>query len=173
MDYNETFSAGDINGGIVNVVVEVPLGTTEKYEWNRRSLRMEIDRLEPTNMPEPVNYGFIPQTIGDDGDALDVFIISNTSIPTGTVVQARIIGLMQFTDEGVRDNKVVAVLEDSPFGKVADVPKKNVNKIANYFTHYKDAFGINQTMVGDWLGAMVARQEIIESNERWKNSTES
>ena len=168
MDYNKTFSAGDINGGIVNVVVEVPLGTIEKYEWNRRNLRMEIDRLEPTNMPEPANYGFIPQTIGGDGDALDAFIISDAPISTGTVVQARIIGVMQFIDEGVCDDKIVAVLDDSLEKNIADIPKKHIKKITNYFMHYKDEFGPNQTQVGDWLDAMEARKIIFEANKLWK-----
>ena len=168
MDYNKTFSAGDINGGIVNVVVEVPLGTIEKYEWNRRNLRMEIDRLEPTNMPEPVNYGFIPQTIGGDGDALDVFIISSASIPTGTVIPAKIIGIMKFNDEGISDDKIVAVLEDSQYKDLADIPESVIKKITNYFSHYKDEFGSNQTQVGEWLGVMDARRIIIESAERWK-----
>lgn len=171
MDYNKTFSAGDVNGGMVNVVVEVPLGTTEKYEWNRRSLRMEIDRLEPTDMPEPANYGFIPRTIGGDGDALDVFIISSSPIPTGTVIPAKIIGVMKFTDEGISDDKIVAVLEDSQDKKLADIPKNLIKKITNYFTHYKDEFGPNQTQVGEWLGVMEARQVIFESVERWKSKT--
>jgi len=169
MDYNKTFSAGDINGGIVNVVVEVPLGTVEKYEWNRRNLRMEIDRLEPSNLPEPVNYGFIPQTIGEDGDALDVFVISSDPIPTGTVLQTRIIGVMRFVDEGKNDDKIVTVLEGSSYRKLADVPDNLVKKITNYFRHYKDNFELNQTAVNGWLGVMEARKTIFDSIDRWKD----
>jgi len=169
MDYNKTFSAGDINGGMVNVVVEVPLGTVQKYEWNRRKLRMEIDRLEPTTFPEPTNYGFIPQTIGGDGDALDVFIISNSPIPTGTVLQTKIIGIMKFTDEGINDDKIVAVLEDSDYKKLSDIPKNRINKITSYFTHYKDESGPNQTIVGCWLGLPEARKVIFESVDCWKD----
>ena len=110
MDYNKIFSVGDVNNGFLNVVVEVPLGTNEKYEWNSQTLKMEIDRLEPIDLPEPVNYGFIPRTIGDDGDALDAFIISKDSIPTGSVIKAKIIGVMKFIDKGVSDDKIVTVL---------------------------------------------------------------
>ena len=168
MDYNKIFSVGDINNGFLNVVVEVPLGTNEKYEWNSQTLKMEIDRLEPVDLPEPVNYGFIPRTIGDDGDALDAFIISKDSIPTGSVIQAKIIGVMKFIDKGVSDDKIVTVLLNDSINSLVDVPKYIIDNIENFFTHYKDIYGQNQTKVGDWLSVDNARKIIIESNERWQ-----
>ncbi len=168
MDYNKIFSVGDVDGGVVNVVVEVPLGTNEKYEWNSQNFKMEIDRLEPVDLLEPVNYGFIPRTIGADGDALDAFIISENSIQTGMVIQAKIIGVMKFIDEGVIDDKIVAVLLNDSINGLADVPKDIIYNITNFFTHYKDMYGKDQTKVGDWLGVDDAKKIIIESNERWQ-----
>lgn len=170
IDYNKFFSPGDINGGMVNAVIEVPLGTTEKYEWNLKNLKMEIDRLEPTAFPEPVNYGFIPQTIGEDGDALDVFVISDVPVPTGTVLYVKIIGVMRFIDEGFRDDKIVTVTEDSKYQKISDIPKSRINKITHHFSHYKDDSDFNQTTVGDWLDQKNAISIILESINRWKKT---
>lgn len=173
-DFNQTLTPGDIEKGIVNVVVEIPIGGTDKIEWNRIDKMMEIDRQEPTAFPEPTNYGFIPQTISEDGDGMDVLIISEKIIPTGTILQARIIGVMKFEDETEVDDKIIVVPIDNHEDKnqvdsLADFSKQKINQISYYFSHYKDQIKSGLTVVKGWGDVVEAKQIIYKSIERWNN----
>lgn len=175
IDFNQTLTPGDIEKGIVNVVVEIPIGGTDKIEWNRADKMMEIDRLEPTDFPEPTNYGFIPQTISGDGDSMDVLIISEKIIPTGTILQARIIGVMKFEDETEVDNKIIVVPIDNHEDKnqiesLADLSKQKINQIEYYFSHSKDQIKSGLTVVGGWGDVAEAKQIIYKSIECWNSS---
>jgi len=116
LDFNQVLNPGDIENDVVNVVVEIPTGEVQKIEWNRTTKTMEVDRIEPTTFPEPTNYGFIPRTIGEDGDGLDVLIISETTFSTGAFFPAQIIGVMKFSDEGLTDDKIIVVPIDDQTG---------------------------------------------------------
>lgn len=172
IDFNKVLTPGDVANGIVNVVVEISAGGNEKIEWNRNDQMMEVDRLEPTTFPEPTNYGFIPQTIGEDGDGLDVLIISETVIPTGTSLTAKIIGVMKFDDEGQTDDKIIVVPTDDQghdcvINSLADMPKNKIDQITYYFNHYKDYKKLGSTLVKDWSDKAEAQKIIYESIERW------
>ena len=95
-DFNQILDAGDVDGGIINVVVEIPAGSNHKIEWNRKLAVMQLDRVEPLAFAKPTNYGFIPQTLDEDGDELDALIITDTPLPTGIFLEAKVIGLQQF-----------------------------------------------------------------------------
>ena len=87
-DFNQIFDAGDYQNGIINVVVEIPAGSNHKIEWDRRLGVMRLDRVEPQIFAKPTNYGFIPQTLDEDGDELDVLLVTDSPLTTGIVVDA-------------------------------------------------------------------------------------
>ena len=83
MDWNVALDAGDVDGGIINVVIEIPTGSNNKIEWRRDEKVMKLDRVEPKVFAKPTNYGFIPQTLDEDGDELDALVITSDPLPTG------------------------------------------------------------------------------------------
>jgi len=174
VDYNQSLTPGDVDNGLVNVVVEIPLGGLEKIEWDRKCLRMKVDRLERTSFHEPTNYGFVPQTISGDGDSLDALIVSDEIFSTETVVSARIIGVMKFDDEGEVDDKIIVVpVDDQPEDKMIssflDLPEKLINEITNYFSHYKDIDKPGSTKVVGWGDTTEAKGIVYQAINRWHN----
>src|SRR5690606_20395369 len=111
-DFNVILDAGDVDGGVINTVIEIPKWSTLKIEWNRKLAIFQLDRVEPSIFAKPVNYGFIPQTLDDDGDELDTLVITNDPIPTGVYLKAQVIGVLNFEDDGEMDHKIIAVPED-------------------------------------------------------------
>ena len=99
-DFNKVLTPGDYQNGFVNTVVEIPQGSILKIEWDREHAAFMIDRVEPRIYAKPVNYGFIPQTIDEDGDELDTLVITDEPIPTGVWLETRIIGILNFEDDG-------------------------------------------------------------------------
>ena len=99
-DFNTVLTPGDVDGGVVNVVVEIPQGSNHKIEWNRDLAVMQLDRVEPAIFAKPTNYGFIPQTLDEDGDELDALIITDQPLATGVFLEAKIIGVLEFVDDG-------------------------------------------------------------------------
>src|SRR4030095_6200199 len=91
-DFNKVLDAGDVDGGVINTVIEIPKWSTLKIEWNRKLAVFELDRVEPSIFAKPVNYGFIPQTLDEDGDELDTLVMTNDPIPTGVYLKAKIVG---------------------------------------------------------------------------------
>ena len=170
MDYDKIFSVGDIDNDYVNAVIEVPMGTTDKIEWRRDVLRMEIDRSEPSTFPEPANYGFIPRTLAKDGDALDVLVISGNPIASGMVVKVKILGIMKFIDNDETDDKIIASTIDSRYEQLSDISGYTLDKISYYFSHYKDDVG-GVTKVLEWNGVESAKRAIFQSIHDWNKAT--
>lgn len=171
-DFNKILTPGDVDGGIINVVVEIPTGSAHKVEWNRELAVMQLDRVEPAIFAKPTNYGFIPQTLDEDGDELDVLIITSEPLPTGIFLEARVIGVMKFEDDGEVDDKVVVVPADdrnngNAITTLADVPEKLIQQIEFHFNHYKDLKKPGTTIVKSWGDINEAKQVIHESIERW------
>jgi inorganic pyrophosphatase len=104
MDWNQVLDAGDVENGEINVVIEIPQGSNNKIEWNRKLKIMTLDRVEPRIFAKPTNYGFIPQTLDEDGDELDALVITNDPLPTGVAVNAKVLGGMKFVDDGEVDD---------------------------------------------------------------------
>ncbi|HMQ09045.1 MAG TPA: inorganic diphosphatase [Candidatus Nanoperiomorbaceae bacterium] len=174
MDWNQVLDAGDVDGGIINVVVEIPAGSNNKIEWKRNLKVFTIDRVEPKIFAKPTNYGFIPQTLDEDGDELDALIITDEPLPTGVYLEARIIGVMRFVDDGEVDDKVVVVPADdrstgNAIKTLADLPEQTIKQIEHHFTHYKDLKKPGSTVVKGWEDIETAKQIIRESQERWTN----
>src|SRR5688572_22752491 len=104
-DFNQVLTPGDVESGLINTVIEIPQGSRLKIEWNRDKTAFMLDRVEPSIFAKPVNYGFIPQTLDEDGDELDTLVVCSEPIPTGVFFEARIIGVMKFEDDGEVDDK--------------------------------------------------------------------
>ena len=111
-DFNQVLTPGDYQNGTVNTVVEIPQGSILKIEWDREKAIFVLDRVEPSIYAKPVNYGFVPQTLDDDGDELDTLVVCAEPIPTGVWLEAKIIGVMNFEDDGDADHKLVVVPAD-------------------------------------------------------------
>ena len=159
----------------IHVIIEIPAGGAPvKYEIDKESGALFVDRFLHTPMFYPGNYGFIPQTLGDDGDPLDVVVISPIPLLAGSVIAARPIGVLMMTDEKGGDEKVLAVPADSVYpyhSKVvsyADLPPLVVEQVAHFFTHYKDLEKGKKVSVADWEGPQRARELIVKAIEAAK-----
>lgn len=173
-DFNKILTPGDVDGGVINVVVEIPAGSSHKIEWNRDLAVMQLDRVEPAIFAKPTNYGFIPQTLDEDGDELDALIITDEPLPTGIFLEARVIGVMKFEDDGEVDDKVVVVPADDRHAGNAvtaleDLPEQLLKQIEFHFNHYKDLKKPGTTIVKSWGDAGEAKEVIHESIARWNN----
>jgi len=172
-DFNKILTPGTIDDGVINVVIEIPKGSSHKIEWNRELAVMQLDRVEPAIFAKPTNYGFIPQTLDEDGDELDVLLITDEPLPTGVFLEAKIIGVMKFEDDGEVDDKIVAVPTDdrntgNRIQSLADIPQL-VKQLENHFNHYKDLKKPGSTIVKSWGDVEEATTVIHESIERWNN----
>ena len=171
-DFNKILDAGDFENGVVNVVVEIPTGSNHKIEWNRDLAVMQLDRVEPEIFAKPTNYGFIPQTLDEDGDELDALIITDQPLTTGVFLEAKIIGVLEFVDDGEVDDKVIVVPADDrntgdAINSLEDLPKQLLNQIEHHFNHYKDLKKPGTTNVKGFGDAERAKEIIKESIKRW------
>jgi inorganic pyrophosphatase len=145
--------------GDINVVVEIPQGGLPvKYELDKASGALFVDRFLHTAMFYPGNYGFVPHTLAEDGDPLDVLIVGPVAVVAGAVVRCRPIGALLMRDEAGPDDKILAVPVDQlhPFytgvQSYADLPEIVREQIAHFFTHYKDLEGGKWVEVVRWVG---------------------
>ncbi|MDQ3470762.1 MAG: inorganic diphosphatase [Pseudomonadota bacterium] len=158
----------------VHVVIEIPQGATDpvKYEIDKESGALFVDRFLHTAMFYPANYGFIPGTLSADGDPLDVLVISRSSVVPGAVIRSRPIGALVLEDEAGGDEKIIAVPVDAlhPFysgvTSYEDLPKILRDQIAHFFQHYKDLETDKWVRISDWLGPDQAARLIEESMAR-------
>jgi inorganic pyrophosphatase len=173
-DFNQVLTPGDIDGGTVNTVVEIPEGSRLKVEWDRERAAFMLDRVEPAIFAKPVSYGFIPQTLDDDGDELDTLIVCSEPIPMGVWLEAKIIGVLNFIDDGEADHKVVVVPADDrdsgdSIHSLDDLGDRWKQKIEHHFTHYKDLKKPGSTVVEGWGDVEAAKAIVRECVERWNN----
>ncbi len=173
-DFNKVLTPGDWQNGIVNTVVEIPEGSFLKIEWDRGRAAFMLDRVEPAIFAKPCTYGFIPQTLDEDGDELDTLIVCDEPLPTGVWLEARVIGVMKFEDDGEVDDKIVVVPADDRntgdrIKTLADLGDRWVQKVEYHFNHYKDLKKPGSTKVLGWGDVEEAKKVIAESIERWDN----
>jgi len=151
-----------------NVVIEIPMnGDPVKYEVDKESGAIFVDRFMGTAMHYPCNYGYVPNTIADDGDPCDVLVITPFPLIPGVVVRCRALGVLQMTDEAGGDAKILAV----PVEKLAplyaniksheDVPELTLRQIQHFFEHYKDLEKGKWVKVEGWAGVDAAKEEIV------------
>jgi inorganic pyrophosphatase len=173
-DFNQVLTPGDYENGEVNTVVEIPEGSFLKIEWDRERAAFMLDRVEPSVYRKPCNYGFIPQTLDEDGDELDTLIVCAEPIPTGVWLKAKVIGIMNFVDDGDNDYKIVVVPADDrdtgdSINSLEDLGERWKQKVREHFTHYKDLKKPGSTEVTGWGGIDEAKKIIAESIERFNN----
>lgn len=173
-DFNKILTPGDVDNGVINVVVEIPAGSSHKIEWNRDLAVMQLDRVDPAIFAKPTNYGFIPQTLDEDGDELDALIITESPLATGIFLEAKVIGVLKFVDDDEVDDKVIVVPADdrntgNAINSLEDLPKQLLNQIDHHFTHYKDLKKPGSTVVKGFGDIEEAKTIIHESIERWNN----
>lgn len=171
-DFNKVLDPGDVNGGLVNTVVEIPEGSRLKVEWDRQRAAFILDRVEPKIFAKPCNYGFIPQTLDEDGDELDTLIICPEPLTTGVWLEARIIGVLRFEDDGEVDDKVVVVpadnRDDDRINSLDDIPQL-VKQLEHHFTHYKDLKKPGSTIVKGWGDVEEAKTIVKQCIDRYNN----
>lgn len=171
-DFNKVLDPGDVNGGLVNTVVEIPEGSRLKVEWDRQRAAFMLDRVEPKIFAKPCNYGFIPQTLDEDGDELDTLIICPEPLATGVWLEARIIGVLRFKDDGEVDDKVVVVpadnRDDDRINSLDDIPQL-VKQLEHHFTHYKDLKKPGSTIVKGWGDVEEAKTIVKQCIDRYNN----
>lgn len=171
-DFNKVLHPGKYQDGVVNTVVEISQGSTLKIEWDRKNAAFMLDRVEPQIFAKPVNYGFIPQTLDEDGDELDTLIVCPEPLPTGVWFEAKIIGVMKFVDDGEVDDKIVVVPADdrhtgNAIQSLEDLGERWKQQIEHHFTHYKDLKKPGSTQVTGWGDLEEAKKVIAESIERY------
>lgn len=172
VDYNKLYTPGNLEEGEVTTVVEIPKGSMLKVEYNREKCTFELDRVEPGIFAKPTNYGFIPGTLDDDGDELDTLIICPENIPLGVVVTARIIGVLNFEDDGEQDHKIICVPADerdsgNAIQHLDDLPEQWRRKVEYHFNTYKDLKKPGTTKVLGYGDVSEAKKVIEECIARF------
>lgn len=174
-DFNQVLEPGDYQNGTVNTVVEIPQGSCLKVEWDRKRACFMLDRVEPQIFAKPVNYGFIPGTLDEDGDELDTLVVCHEPIATGVWLEAKVIGVLNFEDDGEMDYKIVVVPADDRntgdrINTVDDLGERWKQQIEYHFAHYKDLKKPGTTNVQGWGDVEEAKKVIAESIERLANA---
>jgi len=174
-DFNVILDAGDVSAGVINTVIEISKGSTLKIEWRRKLAIFELDRIEPAIFAKPCNYGFIPQTLDEDGDELDTLVVTNQALPMGLNIKATIIGILNFEDDGEMDHKVIVVPADDrdtgdAIKSLDDLDDKWKQQIEYHFNHYKDLKKPGSTKVLGWGNSEDAKKIIYECIERYKTT---
>ena len=159
--------------GVVNTVVEIPEGSCHKIGWDRKIAAFKLDRVDPGIFAKPVNYGFIPGTLDEDGDELDTLIVTDNPLTTGIYLEAKVIGVLRFEDDGEVDDKVIVVPADdrntgNAVQSLDDLSLRWRQQIEHHFTHYKDLKKPGSTKVLGWGDAAEAIGVVNECIERYK-----
>jgi inorganic pyrophosphatase len=159
-----------------NVVIEIPMhGDPVKYEVDKASGAVFVDRFMSTSMRYPTNYGYIPHTLADDGDPVDVLVLSPFPLLTGVVVRCRAIGMLKMQDDAGGDSKLLAVPIDkiTPIFRTVqsqrDLPPLTIDQITHFFAHYKDLEPGKWVKVIGWVDTEEAKKEITDGIARYQD----
>ncbi len=154
------------------VVIEIPKGSRNKYEVDHDTGRVKLDRYLFTSMSYPSDYGFIENTLGQDGDPLDALVLMTEPLFPGVIVEARPVAMFQMTDEAGGDDKVLCVPAGDPrwdhIQDLSDVPHNELEVIKHFFVHYKDLEPNKFVKAADWVDRTKAEAEVQASIERYQ-----
>jgi inorganic pyrophosphatase len=160
-----------------NVIIEIPMNADPiKYEVDKETGAIFVDRFMSTAMHYPTNYGYVPKTLSGDGDPVDVLVITPVPLIPGVVVPCRAIGILKMTDEAGEDGKVLAVPIDkvlsiySQWNKPEDLNPMRLNTIQHFFEHYKDLEPGKWVKIIGWEGPEAARKEILDGVASYEKS---
>jgi inorganic pyrophosphatase len=169
----DAISVGDNPPEDVNVIIEVPVGGQPiKYELDKESGVLVVDRFLYTPMFYPGNYGFVPHTLSEDGDPIDVLVCNTRQLVPGCVINVRPVGVLVMEDNAGQDEKVIAVPSSHLTKRYAhvrdhtDIPDITLEQIEHFFEHYKDLEPGKWVKIGDWHGADSAKELILAAIER-------
>jgi inorganic pyrophosphatase len=156
---------------IVNAVVEIPKGSRTKYEIDKPSGLLRVDRLLPASMMYPMHYGFIPQTMGKDGDPLDIMVVTAADVQALSVMEVRVIGIMHMLDQGVPDEKLIGVFTGDfsvrEIRSFADLPQHFFDELRAFFNGYKELEG-KKVLVQEFQDVAHATASLHEAVERYR-----
>jgi len=171
----ENLVAGKDIPNDINVVIEISSRSAPiKYEFDKKTEMLTVDRFISTSMYYPCDYGFIPKTLSEDGDPVDVLVIAPFSLTPGVVIRCRPIGMLKMTDEAGVDTKILAVPVDKltpcykDIHKPEDLRPELLASIEHFFQHYKDLEPGKWVKTNGWQGLEAAQKEIMASVERYK-----
>ncbi len=167
--YNQV-PAGAHPPEVVNAIVEIPKGRRTKFEVDKRTGLIRMDRYLYSSSHYPGDYGFIPQTLAEDGDALDILVMVNEPTFSGCLIEAQVVGLFKMKDRGVNDYKILGVPKRDPLFNelrdLADVPKHYLLEVEHFFLTYKELEGVTITSEG-WDHAQAGMAEVTASVDRY------
>ena len=171
----DAIAIGDNPPDDVNVIIEVEIGGEPiKYEMDKEAGTLFVDRFLHTPMRYPGNYGFVPHTLSDDGDPIDVLVANTRPIVPGAVINVRPVGVLKMSDDGGTDEKIIAVPSPRMTQRYVDIvnyddlPKITLEQIRHFFEHYKDLEPGKWVKIDGWGDAGEARRLIVEAIERAK-----
>ena len=163
----------------INVIIEIPSHSDPvKYEVDKATGAMFVDRFMNTAMHYPCNYGYIPKTLSQDGDPVDVLVVTPIPLISGSVIRCRPVGVLNMTDEAGPDAKLIAVPINKlcqmyqPIQAPEDLPDMLLEQITHFFDHYKDLEDGKWVKIEGWAGADAAKQEILDAIERFQQAPE-
>jgi inorganic pyrophosphatase len=169
----DAIAIGDNPPEDINVIVEVPMGGQPiKYELDKDAGTLVVDRFLYTPMSYPGNYGFVPHTLSEDGDPIDVLVVNTRELVPGCVINVRPVGVLIMEDNAGQDEKIIAVPSHALTKRydhiltITDLPEITVQQVEHFFEHYKDLEPGKWVKIGDWHGAKDAKQLIVEAIER-------
>ncbi|MTW20304.1 inorganic diphosphatase [Allochromatium palmeri] len=172
-------SRGDNVPYVLNVIIEIPAHAEPvKYEMDKATGAMFVDRFMSTAMHYPCNYGYVPHTLSSDGDPVDVLVVTPYPLIPGSVIKCRPIGVLKMTDESGDDAKILALPIDTLFKgyrnveSFRDMPQHLLDQIAHFFEHYKDLDEGKWVRVGGWGDREEACQEILSSVKMFEDAPE-
>ncbi|MDQ5900506.1 MAG: inorganic pyrophosphatase [Patescibacteria group bacterium] len=169
MNITQLSSGKNPQAGEINVLVEIPKDSGIKYELDKDSGVIMVDRFLHTAMRFPSNYGFVPNTLADDGDPLDVMVLSEYAVAPGTVIPSVVIGMLEMEDEAGIDTKILAVPSkkiDPLFGEftdITDVPEAIKNKMKHFYENYKSLEPGKWVKLKEWKNKEVALEAVQKS----------
>jgi len=157
----------------VNAIIEIPRGSKAKYEIDKKSGLIKLDRVIYASMYYPLNYGFIPQTLGEDHDPLDIVVLTQVEVVPRCLIPSKVIGVMRMIDRGEADDKIIAVAEQDPsvshIEDVSDLPDYLVTELKHFFENYKTLEN-KKVIVDDFLDRKKAAEILEQSIELYKTT---
>ena len=155
---------GELAPRVVNAIIEIPQGSRCKYEIDKPTGLLKLDRVIFSSFHYPINYGFIPRTYGGDKDPLDILVITSLPVQPLTLMDAKVIGVMQMVDQGDPDDKIIAVAANDPgvnhYNNIEELPKHFFDELRNFFEEYKKLE--NKTVIVEDFGDKAKALQIIE-----------
>jgi inorganic pyrophosphatase len=166
-------STGQDPPSILNAIIEIPKGSRAKYEIDKESGLIKLDRVIYASMYYPLNYGFIPQTLGEDHDPLDIVVLTQVTVVPRCLISSKVIGVMQMIDRGEADDKIIAVAENDPsvshINDVKDLPAHLLAELKHFFENYKTLE--NKKVVVDEIRSKEEAYKIIKTSIDFYQST--